>query len=167
MQCTKLGTTFPMIKTTSYRPALGLAALKSRENYLGLTSCYPDEPDDTQSRISASCSEQRERNSLMLMRKHCIEQRGAASLKHSLDPKLCMQDAARPTGPADRAVGTTRDELGQTCYWVRRVPVPIHGRGPCDSWSDSKWFTQHRITEWFRWEKITESNCKPSTLVHH
>lgn len=47
MQCTKLGTTFPMIKTTPYRPALGLAALKSREKYLGLTSCYPDEPDDT------------------------------------------------------------------------------------------------------------------------
>lgn len=38
----------------------------------------------------------------MLMRKHLIEQRGAASLKHSLDPKLCMQDPARPVGPADR-----------------------------------------------------------------
>lgn len=47
MQCTKLGTTSPMIKTTPYRPALGLAALKSREKCLGLTSCYPDEPDDT------------------------------------------------------------------------------------------------------------------------
>lgn len=48
MQRTKLGTTSPMIKTTPYRPALGLAALKSREKCLGLTSCYPDEPDDTQ-----------------------------------------------------------------------------------------------------------------------
>lgn len=48
MQRTKLGTTFPLIKTTPHRPALGLAALKSREKCLGLTSCYPDEPDDTQ-----------------------------------------------------------------------------------------------------------------------
>lgn len=39
-----------MIKTTPYRPALGLAALKSREKCLGLTSCYPDEPDDTHRR---------------------------------------------------------------------------------------------------------------------
>lgn len=48
MQRTKLGTTSLMIKTTPYRPALGLAALKSREKCLGLTSCYPDEPDDTE-----------------------------------------------------------------------------------------------------------------------
>lgn len=48
MQRTKLETTSLMIKTTPYRPDLGLAALKSREKCLGLTSCYPDEPDDTQ-----------------------------------------------------------------------------------------------------------------------
>lgn len=46
-----------MIKTTPYRPALGLAALKSREKCLGLTSCYPDEPDDTYTggRVSTFC----------------------------------------------------------------------------------------------------------------
>lgn len=46
MQCTKLGTTFCMIKTTRYRPASGLATLKPREKCFGLTSCYLDELDD-------------------------------------------------------------------------------------------------------------------------
>lgn len=42
----KTRTTFRMIKTTLYRPALGLAASNPREKCLGLTSCYPDELDD-------------------------------------------------------------------------------------------------------------------------
>lgn len=94
-------------------------------------------------RISTFCSEQRERNPLMLIRKHLIEQRGAASLKHSLDPKKYIQDPARSVGPADRAQrcscwATREGELGQTSYWDEsQCQSMSHGRGWCDSWSTS------------------------------
>lgn len=107
-------------------------------------------------------SEQRERNPLMLMRKHLIEQRGAASLKHSLDPKLCMQDPARPVGPADRVQrGSCWDYKRRwtgTNLLLRGDPVTIHvpWRGLCDSWQIST-FIPTVLKETSKWFTSTES----------
>lgn len=98
-----------MIKTTPYRPASGLAALKPREERLGLASCYPDELDDKHRWQDFNLLFSAERKKTpMLMRKHLIEQRRAVSLKHVIDPKERKQDLARPVGPAARAVAAVQ-----------------------------------------------------------
>jgi len=82
MQCTKLGTTFHVTKTTPYRPALDLAALKLREKCLGLTSCYPDELDGKHRWQDFNLLFRAERKKPpTLMRKHWIEQTRTVFIK--------------------------------------------------------------------------------------